>query len=245
MSEPLNPPHLDGQPGSQRRSDDAFHQIVEMIFAGRFAPGARLPSEREMTGIVGVSRTTLRDALNRLEARGFVERRSKSGTYVATALPEALREPMEAGVDAELVEFRHLIEVRKPLEIWAVARAVARPDERALQEMRACLADMRQSMALDTEAQFERFSQADLAFHQVIAGMTENPLYVHLFHFLFSLVLRSISLSRRIVMERYGETNLARHEAIYEAIRAGDVEAAQEAMRAHFAFVERELSSDV
>ena len=223
----------------QRRSDDAFHHIVEMIFAGRFSPGARLPSERELTGIVGVSRTTLRDALNRLEARGFVERRTKSGTYVATALPGSLREPMEEGVDAELVEFRHLIEVRKPLELWAVACAATNREEEPLRKLRACLSAMRQSMGLDTEEQFERFSQADLEFHQVIAEMTGNPLYVHLFHFLFSLVLRSISLSRRIVIERYGETNVARHEAVYDAIEAGDAAAAQEAMRAHFALVER------
>src|SRR5687767_10823821 len=67
---------------SQRRSDEALRQVLDLIFQGKLPPGSRLPAERELAELIGVSRNTLRDALNKLEARGYLERRDRSGNYV-------------------------------------------------------------------------------------------------------------------------------------------------------------------
>ena len=107
-----------------RRSDETFRQIVAMIFEGQFSPGSPLPAERELAEMLSVSRPTLREALNRLEAKGFVDRRSKSGNYVCTAIPTSVREPIDEVLENNLMPLSDMIDVRKILEVWAVEKAV-------------------------------------------------------------------------------------------------------------------------
>lgn len=227
---------------SGRRSDEALRHIVALIFQGRLSPGARLPAERDLADQLGVSRATLRDAVNRLEARGYIERRSKSGNYVSTVIPQSVSAPIEDVVDAGGVGFADIIEVRKVLELWAVAKAAESPTDDALLTLRGCLDAMRATAKLSTEEQFARHSKADLRFHQTIAEMTGNPLYVHLFHFFSNLVSRSIQVSKQLIPGDYGELNVEVHEQVFRAVSEKDVARSKRAMLDHFLFVEEHLA---
>ncbi|MCI0621564.1 MAG: FadR family transcriptional regulator [Acidobacteria bacterium] len=227
---------------NSRRSDQTSHQLIALIFEGRLAPGSRLPGEREMTEMFGVSRTTLRDALNRLETRGYINRRSKSGSYVCTALPQPFREPIEEIVDSKVIGTSAIIELRKVLELWAVAKAAQAPPKQSLGALDQCLKTMEANSAFRTDSQFARYRDADLKFHQVIAEMTGNPLYIHLFHFFVDLVRRSISLSRQLVPGHFAANNLRRHEEVLKAIKEENPERAKQAMLAHFQYVEEYIS---
>ena len=164
---------------NHRRSDEAFRHITALIFEGHLSPGSRLPSERELSETLGVSRTTLRDALNRLEARGFTESRSKSGNYVCTAIPQSLRDPIEDIIEANVVAIGEVIEIRKTLEIWAVEKAARLVTKESLQALNNCVKTMKRNSTFRTPAQFTRYSEADLKFHQIIAEMTQNSIYIH------------------------------------------------------------------
>lgn len=227
---------------SRRRSDEALRHIVALIFEGRLPPGARLPAERELAEQLGVSRPTLRDAINRLEARGYIERRSKSGNYVCTAVPQSLREPLEDVVDSEVVGFRDILDIRKALELWAVERAAESPTKEELAALTECLKVMKMTAAFRSDEQFARHSEADSKFHENIAGMTRNPIYIHLFHFFAKLIGRSIVISRQLMPDEFGGQNISVHEQILKAIQEKDVPKAKQAMTAHFQFVEEHLS---
>ena len=203
---------------NKRRSDQAFQQILAVIFEGRLSPGSRLPGERELTETIGLSRTTLRDALNRLEARGYINRRSKSGSFVCTSLPQPFREPIEEIVDSNVISTSDIIEIRKVLELWAVDKATELPAKDSLTALARCLRAMEATSAFRSDSQFIRYRDADLKFHQTIAEMTGNLLYVHLFHFFLDLVRRSISLSRQLVPGNFAKDNLRNHREIYRAI---------------------------
>src|SRR5262245_39862269 len=131
--------------GDERRSDEALRRIVGMIFEGRLSPGTRLPAERELSEQLGISRTTLRDAMGRLRARGYIESRSKSGNYVRTAIPQAISQPIEDVVAAQVVGFGHIIELREILELWAVEKAAAAPAAADLTRLRECLRSMQRA----------------------------------------------------------------------------------------------------
>jgi len=231
-----DPVHL-----GERRSDETLREIVGLIFEGHLSPGSRLPSERELSEHLGVSRSTLRDAMNRLEARGFIERRSKSGNYIRTAIPRSLREPIEEIVRGEAAGLREMIELRMVLELWAVRKAAGHPDRKALALLKDCLRTMKSNAALQTGRQLSRYGDADLKFHQILAGMTGNSIYIHLFHFLARLVSRSIATSRRIMPDDFGAQNLRRHERILRAVQKGDIQEAEEALLDHFRYVENHL----
>jgi GntR family transcriptional repressor for pyruvate dehydrogenase complex len=226
---------------NEPRAEEALRRIVEMIFDGRLSPGARLPAERELAEQLGVSRTTLRDSISQLRARGYIESRSKSGNYVCTAIPPAVSQPIEEVVEAQVVGFSHIISIREVLELWAAEQAARSPTKLGLEALRDSLKTMRQTSAMRTEQQLRRYSEADLAFHQAIAEMTGNPLYVHLIHFIGHLIRRSVSLSRDLLADDFAAQNLAAHRRVYEAIRSRDAQAAREAMQAHFRFVKRHL----
>jgi GntR family transcriptional repressor for pyruvate dehydrogenase complex len=214
---------------------------MAMIFDGGLSPGSKLPSERELCVELGVSRTTVRDAINRLKARGYIESRSKSGNFICTVLPPAVSLPIEEVVKSRIVGFEQIIELREVLELWAVARAAQCAANRPLARLRRCLKTMEATSRLRTESQFQRYSNADLQFHQTIAEMTGNPMYVHLIHFIGHLITQSISLSRELVSDEFADRNLAVHRRIYEAIRRGDSAEARAAMIAHFKFVKVHL----
>jgi GntR family transcriptional repressor for pyruvate dehydrogenase complex len=223
---------------SQRRSDEALRRILDLIFQGKLPPGSRLPAERELAELIGVSRNTLRDALNKLEARGYLERRDRSGNYVCTAIPQALSAPLEEIVAQDVVGLRDIVDIRKALEIWAVRKAAEAPTADLLKELKHCLRLMKANVALRSDEQFARFSQADQKFHEVIAEMTGNPVYVHLFHYFTALLSRSMSITRELMQEPFAEHNLKVHENILAAVSAADPNAAERTMHAHFQFVE-------
>lgn len=223
---------------SQRRSDEALRQILDLIFQGKLPPGARLPAERELAELIGVSRNTLRDALNKLEARGYIERRDRSGNYVCTAIPQNLSAPLEEIVAKDVVGLRDIVDIRKALETWAARKAAETPTADTLRELKQCLKTMKANAALRSDEQFNRYSHADGRFHEIIAGMTGNPVYVHLFHYFIALLRRSITITRELMQEPFAEHNLKAHENILTALAAADPDAAEQAMKEHFQFVE-------
>ncbi len=225
----------------ERRSDETLREIVGLIFEGHLSPGSRLPPERELAGLLGVSRSTLREAMNRLEARGYIERRSKSGSYVRTAIPRSLQEPIEEILEHDLSGLGELIEIRKVLELWAVRKVTAHPDKGFLAAMKQCLISMKANRGLRTSQQFERYREADLKFHQTLAEMTGNSIFIHLVHFLSHLISRSISLSKQLVPNDYGVENLKTHERIVQAIQSKNAARAEQAILDHFRLVENQI----
>ncbi|RPJ57593.1 MAG: FadR family transcriptional regulator [Acidobacteria bacterium] len=231
-----------GKSIGMKRSDETFRQIVALIFEGHFSPGSPLPPERELAETLNVSRPTLREALNRLEAKGFIDRRSKSGNYVCTSIPTSVSEPIHEVLENNLMPLTDIIDIRKILEVWAVEMAITSPNKARLLDLAACVDAMGAEVSCESDEQFARYRAADQRFHQLLAEMTGNLLYVHLAHFLSDLVCRSISMSRRIFPGDYPRNNLRRHEQILEALRERDLEQAKKAMLEHFHQIERYLS---
>jgi len=127
--------------------------------------------------------------------------------------------------------------------VWAVRQALQAPNAQLLREMAERIARMKALARFRTDEQFEQYRQADLEFHQVLARMTRNPIYVHLIDFLNNLIRDSISISRELVPGDYGERNLPAHERIHAAIARQDAAAAEQAMFDHFALVEQYMRS--
>jgi GntR family transcriptional repressor for pyruvate dehydrogenase complex len=224
-----------------RRSDAAFRQIIALLHEGRFTPGDRLPAERDLAELLHVSRPTLRDALNRLEARGFIDRKTGSGSYVCTSIPESIRTPLEEGIRERLITLQQIIDVRKPLEVWAAKEAANQRTADQLGELYEALKIMRTAGKKADDAANTEYARADIRFHLVIAKMTKNPVYVHMLQFLTDLISTSLSISREILDVDFNKANTARHEAIYDSISGQHAANSCKAMTAHFSLIERRI----
>jgi GntR family transcriptional repressor for pyruvate dehydrogenase complex len=209
-------------------ADRVERELQRLIVESRLGDGDRLPSERELAGQFGVSRTVVREAVRALAAKRLVDVSGGRGTVVRVPSPESAAESMklllsmqsgETGVD-KVSEARHIIEI----EIAALA-ASRRTDE-DLQDLEAILGETRQHLD-DPEV----YIKSDVAFHAALARATKNELLVIILDSLVEVMIEVRLLTLRVP----GITSLAlsHHERILEAVSAGDPEAAKAAMDAH------------
>ncbi len=200
-------------------------QIRTLIQGGHFAPGARLPAERDLAQQLGVSRPSLREALIALEIEGSVEIRMGSGIYI-TAEPE--RRPWQTSSMGESpVE---LMEARAAVEGTVALTAAARITAEGLKTLR----DTLDAMHVEIAAGRKPLDQ-DRLFHLTIALESGNSVLAHIVGDLFDERHSPLSSQIRARFETPDtwQNALGEHEAIYAALQAHDPLLAQAMMHAH------------
>jgi len=207
-----------------------YEHIVEQIRAlireGRWAPGDQIPPERELAERFKVSRTSVREALRALEMQGIIDSRQGGGTFVRTADTEALVPPLAAAILRGRRELAEVLEVRELIEPGIARRAAVRATDEHLGELESLLERQRECIA-----QGRPFVDEDTAFHYTLARAADNHILLRLHNVILDL-LRESRQSYLHVPDR-PQTSLRGHEAILNAVRARDAEAAYDASLEH------------
>lgn len=206
-------------------------QIHRLLADGRVKPGDRLPPERELAEMFGVSRTSVRDAIRILEMHGLVEPRQGEGTVVKRNPVEGVVSPLAGALSlsedltADLFDMRKILE--PPLAQVAALRAT-NEDIEALEEI------------LDKQAARVRAAEIaideDTAFHYRLATVSKNRVIPRVMDVIMDL-LRD-SRARSLQGARRAEKSLEGHRRIMEAIKQRDGEAAAVRMREHIEEIE-------
>jgi GntR family uxuAB operon transcriptional repressor len=214
-------------------------QIATLIANGEFRAGGRLPSERELASLLGVSRTSVREAIIALEMAGLVEVHVGTGIFVARRDPSA-RFPLTASAqDTEggLSPFE-LLAARKLIEGETAALAAPVIQRSDVDTLRATVAEMREHA--DDAA---RRDAADRDFHVKIAEATRNGAFGWIVGALWDQRRGELwtRLESRFHTPALRAKTLDDHEAIITALAAHDAEGARSAMHRHLARVAREF----
>ena len=216
-------------------TDEAILRIKEMIIAGDLAPGDRLPPEKELSERLGLSRSSLREAVKALEVIRVLDVRRGDGTYVTSLEPRLLLEAMSFVVD--------LHDDQSVLEIFAVRR-ILEPAASALAARNAGVeevAHLREVVeSVDQAADVESLVEHDLEFHRGIAEATGNTYLASLIDSLSSHTVRA-RIWRGITQENAVGRTLQEHHAILDAIAAGDADLASAHTVVHVSGVEQWL----
>lgn len=209
-------------------------QIQRLIGEGRLKPGDKLPPERELAEIFGVSRSSVRDAIRVLEMQGLVEPRPGDGTLVRKVPIDRLVRPFAHALSANKDLAADLFDMRKMLEP-PLARAAAfratDEDVRALEQIVA-----RQAGRV---AAGEIAIEDDNAFHYRIATAAKNQVVLRTMDILMELL--SDTRVRSLQAPGRAEKSLEGHRRILDAIRRRDPEAAAVRMRRHIEEIEGTL----
>ena len=213
--------------GRDRLYQAIAHQLLDVFASGRYKPGDRLPTERELAIKYNVSRPTIREAIIALEVQGIVEVRVGSGAYLI-GLPNT-NDPAAFNVSAfELTEARLLLEGE------AAALAAAQITDEEL----TTLAHLIEEIAKENERNAGT-EDADYQFHLTIARATRNSAIVNLIDSLWSL--RAKSPETALLYAKARSANIKpvvdEHKIILEALRTRAPEKARAAMRAHLTAV--------
>lgn len=204
-------------------------ELELMIIRGELPRGEKIPPERELAATLGVSRTSLREALLELEFKGLVSRRPGRGTIVLESSTPAQSQQLLASFDAAQKDFQQIMEMRSAVE----------PGVAGLAALKATATDLRQLEALLETAEGEnsasRLLELDVEFHTRVADIARNPLLSQLIR----IVSEWASSSRRLGFQGPSrkDASLAGHRDILQALRRGDATAAEASMRHHLTLI--------
>lgn len=204
--------------------EEVVERLREFIDVHELKPGDKLMPERELAEQLGVSRTSVRQAITALRVLGIVEVRPGDGAYLVEAeelIPSLALEVLESEADHPMIW-----EVREAVETQAARLAAARRSEDDLERMRAALEAMEESVAAGGEGVV-----GDRRFHEAILQASHNPLLQRLFEQLADAIDRTSQGS--LGLKGQPAISLDAHRRVLEAIAAGDVAAAGDRMREH------------
>jgi GntR family transcriptional repressor for pyruvate dehydrogenase complex len=215
------------QPVRRVRAYEAIvSQVEEAIRRGDLMPGDRLPSERDLMVQFGLSRSTIREALRVLESNGLVRSRpaDQRGVEVLAYSTHSLSQSIYSLLQLERLTLHDLIFFRMLVEGTLSGLAAGFRTDDDLVKLQASIERMREAAKTNPEV----FSQSDVAFHETISEIAGNRLLIVCNEVVRSSVHNLIS-EKIASGERRTEQMLEaveRHEALYQAIRSGDSDAA-------------------
>ncbi|BHH85811.1 FadR/GntR family transcriptional regulator [Desulforhopalus sp. 52FAK] len=219
----------------KRISDQVFEQIRELIYKGEFKPGQQILPERELAQSMAVSRTSVRNAINKLVTMGLLEHRQGQGTFVSS--PERREgNPLAAVMATDEATLDDLLEVRMGLECNAAFLAAQRATETDIIAIKKSLVEMEEDLATTDRIG----TGSDAAFHMAITFSTKNPVLIHLmrnfYDFLFVGIKKNLT---HMYMDRDAlEEVIVHHTEIFAAVEHRVPQDAYDAMQNHIRFVQ-------
>ena len=223
-------------------STQIAEQIRNSVLSGEFNPGEKLPPERELAEMFGVSRPSVREALNILASSGLVETHQGGGTVVRSLVENSSGTPLSELIRIDGDRALDVIEVRKGMESWTAWYAASR----ALPEDVRRLEVIVDGMAKNLEG-LKQSEDLDAHFHTLVARATHNVVWFHMMQSIFEAMQEfQRDVWRAVYLTGEDQQLLYQHHLrIYEMIRDRNPEGAREAMMEHLSFAQKRCSAYV
>jgi GntR family transcriptional repressor for pyruvate dehydrogenase complex len=216
----------------KNRVHEEVAKQIERLILKKLSPGDKLPGERELAELLGVSRSSIRDAIRRLELMGLVQPRQGAGTVVREISAEALVTPLSNVIANKRQLVGELLDFRKMLEPPLAARAAEHARLKEIAEMEEIL--RRQDKRV---RRGEAAIEEDTEFHYSIALASGNSVVLKVIDVIMDMLRET--RTRSLQIEGRPQKSFAGHRRILAAIKRGDAEGAELAMRQHIEDVEK------
>jgi GntR family transcriptional repressor for pyruvate dehydrogenase complex len=220
----------------KRLSDVVSDQIKRLISDGALMPGDRLPAERDLATQLGVSRPSLREALIRLEADGYIETSGRGGFTVVDVTAPIISKPLAELLLQNPRTSADILELRQGLESISTVYAAERATAADLEKIRSAFEELKAGSLSGDRA---NLAELDAAFHLAIADSTHNIALAHVMHGIHTLIREGMRQYHRLI--DYDDAKerqlLTQHQAIFDAVMARDAQKARKAAEWHLTFV--------
>ena len=227
---------------AKKVSTQIAEQIRGSILAGEFNPGEKLPPERELAEMFGVSRPSVREALNILTSSGLVETYQGGGTLVRSLVESSAGMPLSELIRIDGDRALDVIEVRKGMESWTAWFAASRALPEDIRRLKVVVDGMAKNLE-----DLKHSEDLDAHFHMLVARATHNVVWSHIMQSIFEAmqefqrdVWRAVYLTEEDQRLLYGH-----HLKVYEMIRDRNPDGARDAMLEHLSFAQKRCSAYV
>ncbi len=209
----------------QNISDIVFEQMKALIESGEWKPGDKIPSEPELTQKFGVSRVSVRAALQKLESLGVLQRYPGRGTIINEYASGQAMSQLMPQLIFNTPDLISLNDFREIVECGAVKLAAKNRTQDHLDQLELNFARMRQTIDHGEDS-----SALDVEFHYLIAKASGNPLLAQTYDILYQSFLKNMFKVKSIAKEDFCITY---HRRLIDAVRAQDERLAETLMREH------------
>jgi len=233
----VSPPAVE-PPRAWHLPDEIAATLQAQMQRGELRPGERLPSERQLCERFGVSRSVVREALSQLKSDGIVQARRGSGAYVLERDQRQAFRMQQVAID-EHDSLAPVMELILTIEVAATRFAAMRRTPDDLKLIRRALIGMEYEIANDRLG-----DEQDFAFHQTIVAATHNPHFIALHAHLEQSARRMIRQARTHTKTYHAsliEAVQEEHQTIFDAVKAGNPDAAAQAAQTHLYNAARRL----
>lgn len=210
-------------------SSNISGRITQLVRDGILLPGDRIPAERALAARLGVSRTTVREALQELELRGLISRKPGRGTLINEIPRPHVHAGLIGTMGGSTRVLREVMDLRAAVEPPIAERAALRGTSDQVEKLGRlsdqAMHEFRQGVAR------ERYVELDVAFHSCLARMTQNAMLERLLAVTHEWM--APSRSNQLASERRIRSSLNAHRAILEAVEQHDAASAREEMALH------------
>ena len=228
----------------RRLSDDIVERLEGMILEGTLRAGERLPAERALAEQFGVSRPSLREAIQKLVAKGMLMSRQGGGNYVVESLGSTFSDPLMQLLESNPESQRDLLEFRHTLEASCAFYAARRATELDRERLKVAFEALLDCYAREDNVTRAEEGAADANFHLAIAEASHNAVLLHTIRGLFDLLKRNVVINIGGMYQQRSETRdmlISQHRELYEAIIEGRAEDAREISSRHILYVQEVL----
>jgi len=228
----------------RRLSDDIVEQLEGMILEGTLKSGERLPAERALAEQFGVSRPSLREAIQKLVAKGLLISRQGGGNYVVESLGSTFSDPLLHLLENNPEAQRDLLEFRQTLEASCAYYAALRATEVDRERLTAAFEELQDCYTRSDEVSRAEEGATDARFHLAIAEASHNAVLLHTIRGLFDLLKRNVVTNIGGMYQQRTETRdmlINQHRDLYLAIIEGRAEQAREVSTRHLLYVQEVL----
>ena len=228
----------------RRLSDDIVQRLEGMILEGTLKAGERLPAERTLAEQFGVSRPSLREAIQKLAAKGLLVSRQGGGNYVVESLGTTFSDPLLHLLESNPEAQRDLLEFRHTLEASCAYYAAMRATDVDRERLTTAFNELQDCYTRHDEVSRAEEGAADAKFHLAIAEASHNAVLLHTIRGLFDLLKRNVVTNIGGMYKQRTETRdmlISQHRELYLAIIEGRAEQAREVSSRHILYVQEVL----
>lgn len=226
-------------------TDSVQKQIVKVIkssiITGELKPGDKLLGERELASMLGVSRSSLREATKQLETAGFVTIKHGVGAFIKDADPDLMIKNLafHFHFDFDENKLKELLAIRNILETQSAEWAAIKGNPEIIKKMKELVYSTQEKLKVETVGKLVLLSKQDTIFHILIAEASGNSIMVKIMYDLLDLLVES--RTKAFTVTGRPQKSLGEHIAIVEAVSRRDAVGARKAMQAHLNSVEEEI----
>lgn len=206
-------------------SEQVFKQLKQQLLSGEWKTGDKIPSENELTAAFGVSRVTVRQALQKLLAMGLIETRAGEGSFVKELTPGIYMKDMIPFVYLNKNAINEVMQFRLLMETSVAGIAAEKITAEEIKKLEECYEGMKENIH-----DVKGFSKYDVAFHIQIGEVTGNSLIIQMYNILYDLLMASVVEITDDVGTGIG---LEYHDLIIKTMKDHDVENAKKIMKEH------------